>query len=88
MPDKYKGMIAIAYCTIGYRSGKFAEKMAARGREVKNLAGGLLAWVHDGGRVYRESKAVKQIHVYGPKWDYPPSGYESLKFSRFERLLK
>ncbi|MBW1642651.1 MAG: rhodanese-like domain-containing protein, partial [Deltaproteobacteria bacterium] len=79
--DTYRGLIAVAYCTIGYRSGKFAEKMGAKGIEVKNLAGGMLAWVFDGGRIYNENNEIKRIHVYGPKWDYPPSGYESVMFS-------
>lgn len=84
--DSYRGLTAVAYCTIGYRSGTFAEKMAARGIEIKNLAGGLLAWVHDGGQVYRDGKEVKQIHVYGPKWDYPPSGYNTVMFGLFGLL--
>jgi len=83
----YRGLIPVAYCTIGYRSGKFAEKMGVKGVDVKNLAGGMLAWVFDGGRVYNENNEVKRIHVYGPKWDYPPSGYESVMFSLFERLF-
>lgn len=85
--DRYKGLVAVAYCTIGYRSGKFAKEMAAKGLDVKNMAGGLLGWVYEGRRVYHEKKEVKRIHVYGPKWDYPPSGYESVMFSSFERLF-
>ncbi|MCJ7773160.1 MAG: rhodanese-like domain-containing protein [Desulfobacterales bacterium] len=86
-PNKYKKVTVVAYCTIGYRSGIFAKKMAAKGLDVKNMAGGLLGWVFEGGRVYHEKKEVKRIHVYGPKWDYPPSGYESVMFSSFERLF-
>jgi len=85
--DGYKGFIAVAYCTIGYRSGMFAEKMRVKGVEVKNLAGGILGWVFEGGRVYKDTREVKRIHVYGPKWDYPPTGYESIVFSIFERLF-
>jgi len=84
--DAYRGLIAVAYCTIGYRSGKFAEKMGVKGVEVKNLAGGMLAWVFDGGRVYKENNEVKRIHVYGPKWDYPPSGYDTVMFNLFDRF--
>lgn len=85
--NAYKGLTAVAYCTIGYRSGKFAEKMVAKGIGIKNMAGGLLAWLHDGGWVYHEGKEVKRIHVYGPRWDYPPEGYESIRFGLFERLF-
>jgi sodium/bile acid cotransporter 7 len=85
--DIYKELIVVAYCTIGYRSGKFAEKMGAEGDDVRNLAGGMLAWVFEGGRVYHDNKEIKRIHVYGPNWDYPPQGYESLYFSWYERLF-
>src|SRR5690606_17848256 len=38
----------IADCTIGYRSGGFAEDLMAEGYDVYNLAGSILAWVHAG----------------------------------------
>ena len=84
---RYDRMTAIAYCTIGSRSGYFAKKMAAKGVEINNLAGGVLGWVFDGGRVYRDEKQVKIIHVYGPKWNYAPKGYESVMFGLLERLF-
>ena len=84
---RYGRMTVIAYCTIGSRSGHFAKKMAANGIEIYNLAGGILAWVFDGGRVYRGEKQVKIIHVYGPKWDYAPKGYASVMFGLLERYF-
>ncbi len=86
-PEKYKGKTVVAYCTISYRSGKFAEQMAKQGIPVLNLKGGLLAWVLEGGKVYDSHGETKRIHVYGKEWDYPPEGYESIKFGFFERLF-
>ena len=86
-PEKYKGETVVAYCTISYRSGKFAEEMAKKGIPVLNLKGGLLAWVLEGGKVYDSHGETKRIHVYGKEWDYPPDGYESVKFGFFERLF-
>jgi rhodanese-related sulfurtransferase len=77
-PDKYKDYVKIAYCTISYRSGKFAQKLRKDHIIVYNLQGGLLAWVHDGGKVYHNGAESKRIHVYGPKWNLGPAGYEAI----------
>ena len=80
-PEQHRDKTAVAYCTISYRSGKFASQMAAKGITLLNLRGGILAWTLEGGRVYDPSgKEVKRIHVYGDTWDYAPAGYESVKF--------
>ncbi len=84
-PGKFKDRRIVAYCTISYRSGIFARKMAAEGIEVFNLRGGLLAWVLEGGKVYDTKGETKRINVYGEKWDYPPEGYESVRLGFFER---
>ena len=86
-PEKYKDMTVVAYCTISYRSGKFAEEMAKKGIQVLNLKGGLLAWVLEGEKVYDSHGETRRIHVYGKKWDYPPAGYESVTFGFFDRLF-
>jgi sodium/bile acid cotransporter 7 len=77
--EKYKDHIVISYCTISYRSGVFARGLRNRGVIIYNLKGGLLAWVHEGGKVYDAKGETKRIHVYGKKWDYPPAGYEAVR---------
>jgi hypothetical protein len=32
-----------------------------------NLRGGLLAWLHAGGKVYKDGRLVRRVHVYGKK---------------------
>lgn len=78
--DSYKNRTVIAYCTISYRSGILTEKLGKKGIHIINLRGGLLAWVHAGGRLHKNGKEVKKLHVYGRKWDLAPAGYESLMF--------
>jgi len=78
-PQKYKNHLIIAYCTIGYRSGKLAEKLQEQGIRMVNLRGGILAWLHDGGKVYKDGKPANRVHVYGKKWDLAPSGIESVR---------
>ena len=80
-PQQYRDKTIIGYCTISYRSGVFARDLANRGISIINLQGGILAWTLEGGRVFNpDGKEVKQIHVYGDKWDYAPAGYETVKF--------
>jgi sodium/bile acid cotransporter 7 len=86
-PGKYEDHLKIAYCTIGYRSGIFSEKMGARGDKVVNLTGGILAWTLEGGRVFRNNLPVKQVHVFAERWNYAPDDYEAETFSLFEQLF-
>ena len=78
-PKVYTDCTLIAYCTIGYRSGKLARKLKKKGLSVLNLQGGILAWIHAGGKVYKDGRPVKRVHVYGKKWDLAPSAYEAVR---------
>jgi rhodanese-related sulfurtransferase len=42
--QKYSGFAIIPYCTVGYRSGLYAQKLQQQGWQVFNLEGGILAW--------------------------------------------
>jgi sodium/bile acid cotransporter 7 len=77
-PEKFKDRTLIGYCTISYRSGKLAQKLKSRGITMLNLRGGILAWVHDGGKVYYAQGETRRIHVYGPKWNLGPKDYEAV----------
>jgi sodium/bile acid cotransporter 7 len=77
-PGAYKDHTIISYCTISYRSGKLAEKLKKKGIHMINLRGGLLAWLHAGGKVYRDGRSVRRVHVYGKKWDLAPSHFETV----------
>ena len=79
--DNYKSYgdhIKIAYCTISYRSGVFVENYQKNGIPVYNLRGGILAWVHAGGKVYDQTGETHRIHVYGQKWNLAPEQYEAV----------
>ena len=85
--EKYKDKTVVAYCTIGYRSGEFAEEMKKKGIKVYNLAAGILGWLHAGGTIYDAIGPVKRVHVYGKKWDCAPEGYETVTFGFFEKIM-
>jgi rhodanese-related sulfurtransferase len=68
------GSRIVLYCTIGYRSGKYAEQLAAMGVKAEVLEGGILMWSFVGGPlVARKSKTewepTKRIHVYDAEWN-------------------
>ncbi|MGH9465448.1 MAG: rhodanese-like domain-containing protein [Thermoanaerobaculia bacterium] len=73
------GAVVVTYCTIGYRSGLYAERLRAEGWDARNLAGSLLAWTHAGGElVDPEGQPTKRLHVYGERWDLAAAGYETV----------
>ena len=76
--QRYSDYIKIGYCTIGYRSGIFAQELGQRGIPIYNLRGGVLAWVHDGGKVYNGAVETKRIHVYGEEWNLGPESFEAV----------
>ena len=75
--NEYEDKMVIGYCTISYRSGKLAKKLLKRGITMHNLRGGILAWTHDGGKVYDGQGETKRVHVYGRKWNLAPQDYEA-----------
>jgi len=76
--QQYRGKIVVSYCTISYRSAKLTRQLRQQGLNAYNLAGGLLAWVLEGGRVYDANGESRRIHVYGKRWNYPADGYQAV----------
>jgi rhodanese-related sulfurtransferase len=79
-PSILQGKTAVAYCTVGYRSGLYAADMSREGIRVLNVPGGILAWVFNGGKVYHAGRETKRVHVYEEEWNYLPDGYEPVMF--------
>lgn len=77
--DSFQSRPVVAYCTIGYRSGRYVETLRERGVDAKNLRGSLLAWTHAGlPMVNGRGEQVKRAHVYGADWDLLPEGFEAV----------
>ena len=77
-PAAPRDIYLIAYCTIGYRSGKFVEKMEDRNVHIFNLKGGILGWLHAGGRIYDQKGESRRVHLYGKKWNLAPGDYQGI----------
>lgn len=68
------GSRIVAYCTIGYRSGRYAEQLAAMKIKCENLEGGILMWSFHGGPLVAKNTreewvATNRIHVYDAEWN-------------------
>lgn len=75
-PALAAGKVAVAYCTIGYRSGLFVQNLGPGRPPVANLAGGILGWLHAGGTLTDPAgQPTTRVHVYGKAWDLAPLAY-------------
>lgn len=78
-PELYKDQNIIVYCTIGYRSSKYAEQWNQRGYRMSNLRGSLLLWAHENGPlVDQQGKPTRQVHTYAKRWSLVPDTYQSV----------
>lgn len=74
--DELRGRTIVTYCTAGYRSGLFAQNIQAKGWQVLNLEGSLLAWTHAGGPLVDAEGPTQRVHVYSKDWSLEASDYE------------
>ncbi len=62
----------VAYCSVGYRSSRLAERLRAAGYEVSNLDGSIFAWANEGRRLVRtegsEEIPTDRVHPYDHEW--------------------
>ncbi|MBA3272437.1 MAG: rhodanese-like domain-containing protein [Chthoniobacterales bacterium] len=59
----------VTYCSVGYRSGAFAQKLRAAGyTNVVNLEGSIFRWANEGRPVYRGATTVQEVHPYNRTW--------------------
>ncbi|MBL7649602.1 MAG: rhodanese-like domain-containing protein [Candidatus Hydrogenedentes bacterium] len=77
--ETYRDKTVVTYCTIGARSGVYADELRQKGFDVFNLKGSLLAWTHAGLPLEdSEGRDTKRVHVYGKTWDLAADGYEAV----------
>lgn len=74
--EQYKNSTIVAYCTIGYRSGKYADLWRQQGIEIFNLEGSLLAWSHIKGKLVDAKGTTNKVHVFGRQWQLTADDYQ------------
>ncbi len=75
-PSAYQGKTVVTYCTIGHRSGLYAQKLCAAGCDVLNLKGSVLSWTHVGGEFFDTNGPTKRVHINNPKANLIAEGYD------------
>lgn len=77
--EEHKNKHILVYCTIGCRSGAYAQKLRAKGLEAFNLWGGVLAWTQDD-RTFAtpDGQPTRRLHVHGGQWAVLPPSYEAV----------
>jgi len=61
----------IAYCAVGYRSERVAERLKQMGfTNVGNLYGGIFEWKNRDLTVVTDSGATERIHAYNKTWGF------------------
>jgi rhodanese-related sulfurtransferase len=71
--DDYQGRTVIAYCTIGYRSEKYARKLLQRDVTAVNFKGSILDWCaakYPLETLQREP--TNRVHTYSSRYHVPP----------------
>jgi rhodanese-related sulfurtransferase len=77
-PDRFAGREVVTYCTIGYRSGLYTQKLVDEGWNASNLRGSILAWTHNGQELEQGGSPTRRVHVYGRTWSLVAEGYEAV----------
>jgi hypothetical protein len=59
----------VTYCSVGYRSGAFAERLRSAGfTNVVNLEGSIFRWANEGRPLFRSARPVTEVHPYNRTW--------------------
>ncbi len=60
----------VTYCSVGYRSAAFAEKLKQAGyTQVTNLEGSIFRWANENRPLVRDGKPTDKVHPYNALWD-------------------
>ena len=66
---KDKAAKIIVYCSVGYRSSSYAEKLQEQGySNVYNLEGSIFEWANKCKPIYQNNKQVNEVHPFDKKW--------------------
>ncbi|QDS94642.1 hypothetical protein FF011L_34220 [Roseimaritima multifibrata] len=71
---EYRNRTIIVYCTIGYRSEKYAKKLIADGFIAQNFKGSILDWCRAGmPLVTMQGEQTNRVHTYSSEYKVPPN---------------
>ncbi len=73
--DTIRGKNLVFYCSAGYRSSAFIDRVGEAATEagaasLANLTGGVFQWFNDGRSVYDREGETDVVHPYGRVWTF------------------
>lgn len=83
--EEYRKTPLVTYCTVGFRSGKYAQQLMDQGFDVKNLKGSIIAWTQEGYPLVKDTTSnepTKRVHIFGEQWKLQGEGYEAVWFAK------
>ena len=66
--DAAAGRHIVLYCSVGWRSSRAAEALAAAGIPASNLRGSMFRWAIQDRPIVNEDGATKEVHPYDATW--------------------
>lgn len=64
-----KDAAIVVYCSIGYRSARYAEQLQQQGfTNVQNLEGSIFEWANEGRSLYVGDQMTQKVHAYNAQW--------------------
>ena len=74
--ERLEGSKVICYCTVGYRSGEYANQLKAQGWDAFNYKGSILDWCNKELALETvDGRSTNQVHTYS-WWYSVPTKYE------------
>jgi rhodanese-related sulfurtransferase len=59
----------VTYCSVGYRSGRFADRLVAAGfTDVADLEGSIFRWANEGRPLFDARGTALKVHPYNRAW--------------------
>ena len=67
--DLPKDQPIVTYCSVGYRSADYAQRLQQAGyTDVRNLEGSIFQWANEGRPVFDDGKQAEKVHPYNDTW--------------------
>jgi len=88
-PQRYASATLVPYCTIGFRSGHYCNRLRSSGATDVRNGDGVVLWSHDAGclappaargAAASSAMTVRRLHVYGAEWDAAADDFETIRF--------
>ena len=71
--NQHQGKLVIAYCTIGVRSGNYADSLIRKGWKAWNYKGSILDWCANKLPLINNGQETNKVHTYSERFSAPES---------------